>query len=91
MNGFPVRPVRGYVYLLDDQPETVEKGVVVRRRFGTFHHDFTVVAVGHGVESVRPGDVAVMKDPNAGRGFMADGIVYRIVKESELIGRMDIR
>lgn len=91
MNGFPLRPLKGYVYLLDDQPETTEKGVVVRRGLGTFHHDFTVVAVGHGVRLVQPGDIAVMKDPNAGRGLMADGIVYRIVKENELIGRMDVR
>ena len=40
-----VRPIKRFVLLLDDQPETVEGGVVVRRQFGTYHHDFYVVRV----------------------------------------------
>ena len=85
MNGFPLRPLKGYVYLLDDQPETTEKGVVVRRTFGAAYLDYTVVA-GSG-DGFGPGDRVLLDDANAGRRVFIDGVTYRLVKTDRLIAR----
>ena len=81
-----VRPLRRFVLLLDDQPEMDEGGVIVQRQSGVAHHDFPVVRVGE-FEDVDfgQGDVAVLADPNAGRRIMLDGIVYRLVRGSDII------
>lgn len=86
-----LRPLKRFVLLLDDQPETVEGGIVVSRRLGTFHHDFPVVAVGRD-ENVDfgVGDTVVVKDPNAGRRVMLDGVVHRLVRVSDIIAVVDV-
>lgn len=82
-----IRPIRRFVLLLDDQPETSEGGVVVQRKFGTFHHDFPVVAIGTEEENVGfgVGDVVVIDDANKGRRVMLDGIVYRLVRVTDVV------
>jgi co-chaperonin GroES (HSP10) len=81
-----VRPIRRFVLLLDDQPEMVEGGVIVQRRAGVTHHDFPVVRVGeHEDCDFGQGDVVVVSDPNAGRRVMIDGVVYRLVRTSDVI------
>ena len=81
-----IRPIQRFVLLLDEQPEVVEKGVVVRRERGVGRHDFVVVRVGE-KENVDfgQGDVAVLADPNVGRRLMLDGVVYRLVRTSDII------
>lgn len=81
-----VRPIRRFVMLLDEQPEVVEGGVIVRRERGVGRHDFPVVRVGE-LEDVDfgQGDIAVLEDPNAGRRVMLDGIVYRLVRVRDII------
>ncbi len=84
--GFPLRPIRRHVLLLDDQPENVEDGIVVRRKFGVYHHDFPVVAVGtEETADFGVGDVVLVADPNAGRRVMLDGVVYRIVRVADVV------
>ena len=81
-----VRPIRRFVLLVDDQPEYVDGGIVVRKDFGCDHMDFVVVAVGvdFGV-----GDRVVVRDPNVGRRVMLDGTVYRLVRVSDIIAVME--
>ena len=78
-----LKPPCGHVLLLDDQPENVEGGIVIRRKFGVYHHDFTVVAGGSADFGV--GDVVIVADPNAGRRIMLDGVVYRIVRVADIV------
>lgn len=86
-----VRPTRGSVLLLDDQPGCVDVGgVLVDPVLGTDCLDFYVVAVnagdgcGFGV-----GDRVVLADPNAGRKVRLDGVVHRIVKADDIIAVME--
>ena len=85
-----VRPIKRFVLLLDDQPEYVEGGVVVRKEFGCDHMDFLVVAVG-GREEVDfgTGDRVVVRDPNVGRRVMLDGTVYRLVRVSDIVAALE--
>lgn len=85
-----VRPIRRFVLLLDEQPEVIEGGVVVRRERGVGRHDFPVVRVGE-AENVDfgQGDIVVLEDPNAGRRIMLDGIVYRLVRVRDIIAIVD--
>lgn len=82
-----LRPIRRFVLVLDDQPETDEGGVIVRREMGCSHMDFTVVAVGTS-ETVDfgVGDSVIVCDANVGRRVMLDGTVYRLVRVSDIIG-----
>ena len=84
-----VRPIRRFVLLVDDQPEYVDGGIVVRKDFGCDHMDF-VVAVGE-TETVDfgVGDRVVVRDPNVGRRVMLDGTVYRLVRVSDIIAVME--
>ena len=85
-----VRPIKRFVLLLDDQPETVEGGVVVRRQFGTYHHDFYVVRVGEEEQvDFGQGDRVLVEDPNAGRRVMLDGVVYRLVRVADIIAVLE--
>lgn len=86
-----IRPIRRFVLLLDDQPEMNEGGIVVQRKFGTLHHDFPVMAVGtmEGDVGFGVGDVVVIDDANKGRRVMLDGIVYRLVRVSDVIAVVD--
>ena len=85
-----VRPIRRFVLLVDDQPEYVDGGIVVRKDFGCDHMDFVVVAVGE-TETVDfgVGDRVVVRDPNVGRRVMLDGTVYRLVRVSDIIAVME--
>lgn len=81
-----LRPLKRFVLLYDDQPETVEGGIIVSGRIGTHHHDFSVVAVGtNETVDFGVGDRVVVDDPNAGRRVMIDGIVYRIMPVRHVI------
>ena len=82
-----LRPIRRFVLVLDDQPETNEGGVIVHREMGCSHMDFTVVAVGT-TETVDfgVGDSVIVCDANVGRRVMLDGTVYRLVRVSDIIG-----
>lgn len=85
-----LRPIKRFVLLLDDQPEYVEGGVVVRKEFGCDHMDFLVVAVGE-MEDVDfgVGDRVVVRDPNVGRRVMLDGTVYRLVRVSDIMAMIE--
>ena len=85
-----VRPIRRFVLLLDDQPETVEGGIIVRRKFGTYHHDFYVVRVGEKEQvDFGQGDRVLVEDPNAGRRVMLDGVAYRLVRVADIIAVLE--
>jgi len=87
-----VRPIRGFVLLVDDQPEQVEGGVVVRLGSASWrtHLDYTVASVheddapGYGA-----GDRIVLKDASAGRSLFLDGVAYRLVRASDVVGVAD--
>lgn len=82
-----IRPIRRFVLLLDDQPERIEGGVIVRQEiWRSTHLDYTVVRVGE-KENVDfgQGDRVVLADPNAGRPVMIDGTVFRLVRVSDII------
>lgn len=85
-----VRPIRRFVLLYDDQPEYSEGGIVVRKNLGCDHMDFIAVAVGDREDAdFGPGDRVVVSDPNVGRRVMLDGVVYRLVRVSDVIARME--
>ena len=85
-----VRPIKRFVLLLDDQPEYVDGGIVVRKDFGGDHMDFIVVAVGEREDAdFGTGDRVVVRDPNVGRRVMLDGTVYRLVRVSDIIAIME--
>ena len=85
-----IRPIRRFVLLLDDQPERIEGGVIVRQEiWRRTHLDYTVVRVGE-KENVDfgQGDRVVLADPNVGRTVMIDGTVFRLVRVSYIIAVM---
>ena len=85
-----IRPIRRFVLLLDDQPERIEGGVIVRQEiWRRTHLDYTVVRVGE-KENVDfgQGDRVVLADPNVGRPVMIDGTVFRRVRVSDIIAVM---
>ena len=85
-----IRPIRRFVLLLDDQPERIEGGVIVRQEiWRRTHLDYTVVRVGE-KENVDfgQGDRVVLADPNVGRPVMTDGTVFRLVRVSDIIAVM---
>ena len=85
-----LRPIKRFVLLLDDQPEYVEGGIVVRKEFGCDHMDFLVVAVGEREDvDFGVGDRVVVRDPNVGRRVMLDGTVYRLVRVSDIIAMIE--
>ena len=85
-----IRPIRRFVLLLDDQPERIEGGVIIRQEiWRRTHLDYTVVRVGE-KENVDfgQGDRVVLADPNVGRPVMIDGTVFRFVRVSDIIAVM---
>ena len=85
-----IRPIRRFVLLLDDQPERIEGGVIVRQEiWRRTHLDYTVVRVGE-KENVDfgQGDRVVLADPNVGGPVMIDGTVFRLVRVSDIIAVM---
>lgn len=82
-----VRPIKRFVLLVDDQPETVDGGVIVRRELGSAYLDYYVAAVGETEEcDFGAGDRVLLADPNAGRKVRLDGVVYRLVRVTDIIG-----
>ena len=83
------RPIRRFVLLLDDQPERDEGGVIVRSS-GYDRMDFVVVAIGDR-ETVEfgVGDRAVLADRYAGRRVMLDGVLYRLVRASDIVATVE--
>ncbi len=85
-----LRPIKRFVLLLDDQPEYVEGGIVVRKEFGCDHMDFLIVAGGEREDvDFGVGDRVVVRDPNVGRRVMLDGTVYRLVRVSDIIAMIE--
>lgn len=82
-----VRPIRGFALLVDDQPEHVEDGVVVRLGSASWRKnlDYTVASVADG-ERFGSGDRVVLNDANAGRSVFIDGVAYRVVRTSDITG-----
>ena len=86
-----VRPIEGFVLLVDDQPEYVERGVVVRKGDGCDHLDFVVAACGSAGAGFGAGDRVVLSGPDVGRRVMLDGVVYRVVRASDVVARTELR
>lgn len=87
-----VRPIRRFVLLVDDQTEWVDaNGVLVASVLGTDNLDFYVAAVGTMEKDpgFGAGDRVVLADPNAGRKVRLDGVVYRVVRVSDIIAVME--
>lgn len=82
--------MRRHVLLLDDQPESVDGGIVVRRELGNAYLDYVVVAVGEDEDAgFGPGDRVVVSDPNVGRKVRLDGVVHRVVRVSDVLAVME--
>jgi co-chaperonin GroES (HSP10) len=81
-----LRPIKRFVLLLDDQEEQIENGVIINHSWGAVHLDYQVVRVGASERcDFGVGDTVVLCDPNAGRRLKLDGVVYRLVKASDII------
>ena len=83
------RPVRGFALLVDDPPETVDGGVVVRTPESGWktHMDYAVASVDP-VDSggdYGAGDRVVIRHPNAGRAVRIDGEPYRLVPVEDIL------
>lgn len=85
-----LRPIRGFALLVDDPAEQTEGGVVVPTGSMVWRKnmDYVVAAVGHGAAGFGVGDRVVLRDANAGRSLYLDGIAYRLVRTSDVIGRV---
>lgn len=84
---FNVRPIKRFVLLLDDQDETVQDGIIVNRGPWAVNMDYYVVRVGTD-ENVDfgQGDRVVLEHPDRGRRLKLDGVPYRLVRVSDIIG-----
>jgi co-chaperonin GroES (HSP10) len=81
-----LRPIKRFVLLLDDQEEQLEGGVIVNRSWGAVHLDYQVVGIGTNERCCfGVGDTVILSDPNAGRRLKLDGVVYRLVRVSDII------
>ena len=92
MKQITVRPIRRFVLLLDDQPGefVTPEGLVVSRGFDNVNLDYYVVSVGTDEDcGFGSGDRVVLGDPNAGRKVRLDGIVYRVVRTSDVVAVLD--
>lgn len=82
----PVRPIRRFVLILDDPDETIENGVVMKRDIWGVHMDYFVVRVGTEERcDFGPGDRVILSSPDIGRKVKIDGIVYRVVRVSDIL------
>ena len=83
------RPIRGFALLVDDPPETVENGVVVRLPESGWrtHMDYAVASVDpeDSEGSFGAGDRVVIRHPNAGRMVAIDGTPYRLVPVGDVL------
>lgn len=83
-----VRPIRRHVLLVDDQPGPLEEnGVLVKRLdWACAHLDYVVARVG-AEEDVEfgQGDTVILGKADAGRRVMIDGVLYRLVRVSDII------
>lgn len=84
-----LRPLKRFVLLVDDPPETVENGVVVRLPESGWrtHMDYPVASVdpedSEGAFGV--GDRVMIRHPNAGRMIRIDGTSYRLVPVEDIL------
>lgn len=83
-----IRPIRRFVLLLDDQgDELVRGGVVVKNGPWAINMDYTVVRVGTEEKvDFGQGDRVVLAHPDRGRRVRLDGVQYRLVRVSDIIG-----
>lgn len=85
-----LRPIRRHVLLLDEQDETVEGGVTVMRKRGSPYLDYLVVQVGTDEDlPFGVGDRVVLSDPNAGRRVRINGVIYRLVRRTDIVAVME--
>ena len=73
--------------MLDTQDTQTDGGVTVIRRRGSPYMDYLVVASAENLD-YGPGDRVVVKDPNIGKRVRIDGTVYRLVREADIIGKL---
>ena len=84
-----LRPLKRFVLLVDDPPETVENGVVVRLPESGWrtHMDYLVAMVGVDERAdFGAGDRVVLRHPNAGRPLMWGRVPHRLVRMDDIIG-----
>lgn len=82
-----IRPIKRFVLLLDDQEFVKDGPVEYRKTVGCDHLDFHVVRVGTGEScDFGQGDKVLVRHPNVGRRLRLDGVVYRMVRVSDIIG-----
>lgn len=83
-----LRPIRRHVLLLDDQEGGIvlHDGLYVDTGIHPETMDFYVVGVGN-LENpgFGTGDRVVISDPAAGRRVKIDGVVYRLVRVTDVI------
>ena len=80
------RPIDGYVLLVDDPPEYLDGGVLVRvKSTGPDSHLDYVVAMCAENPDYGPGDRVVIRSPGAGRSVFLDGIAHRLVAEGDVL------
>lgn len=86
-----MRAIRGTVLLLDDQPETVEGGVVTRIGSASWRRnlDYLVASAGGDARGFGSGDRVVLGDASAGKSLFLDGVAYRLVKTADVVGRAE--
>lgn len=86
-----IRPIRRFVLLLDDQgDESVRGGVVVKNGPWAVNMDYTVVRVGSEEKvDFGQGDRVVLAHPDRGRRVRLNGVQYRLVRVSDIIGVME--
>ena len=80
------RPVSyGETLILDDPDWTVENGVVVRTpELWKKNMDYTVVK--SSAKEFGAGDRVILATPNTGRQVRLGGVLYRVVKNEQIIG-----
>lgn len=91
MARFELRPIKRFVVLLDDQDRvTKDGGVYVDSGIWPVNMDFLVVAVG-AEEHVDfgVGDRVVVSCPTVGRKVRLDGVVYRVVRVSDILAVLE--
>lgn len=81
-----VRPMRGSVLLLDDQPGVVADGEVAVVARGSVNMDYLAVRVDPADNpGFGQGDRVVISDPNLGERLAIDGSQYRLVRVSDVV------
>ncbi len=83
-----LHPLRRFVLLIDEQPKRTAGSLELPSAIMTDRLDYVVAAVG----SSEPdpgfgvGDTVLVDDPTAGRRVTLDGVRYRLVRASSVVG-----